>query len=254
MDDEQNEKVHSSIEEEKIEMKDKNRQLLESCQFVNFSLSIVSFPRISSIHTHTHTHMRDLSYVQTGALSQAYPIARGISLFGISVVSLVVPIQRSNFPAKIDIARTTRGHVVVAKPSSLFVARTRTIIANSAGFIALDALPSCSTFSSSGLSWIFHGNLAICIIERATFRESPCPRGRNITLEKRGRRHPFVGRNSRGFIRIIRVVEKFRMGCKGWEVEKEKKKKDEGDDEANTLHDVLYVGGLSLVWIDKSIL
>lgn len=44
------------------------------------------------------------------------------------------------------------------------------------------------------------------------------------------------------------------MGCKGWEVEKEKKKKDEGDDEANTLHDVLYVGGLSLVWIDKSIL
>lgn len=42
-------------------------------------------------------------------------------------------------------------------------------------------LPS-STFSSRGLSWIFHGNLAICIIERATFRESRCPRGRNITL------------------------------------------------------------------------
>lgn len=185
------------------------------------------FPSLAFLpYTYTHTYARNLSYVQTGALSQAYPIARGISLFGISVVSLVVPIQRSNFPAKIDIARTTRRHVV-AKPSSLFVARTRTIIANSAGFIALDALPSCSTFSSSGLSWIFHGNLAICIIERATFRESPCPRGRNITLEKRGRRHPFVGRNSRGFIRIIRVVEEFRMGCKGWEVEKEKKKKDE---------------------------
>lgn len=212
------------------------------------------FPSLAFLpYTHTHTYARNLSYVQTGALSQAYPIARGISLFGISVVSLVVPIQRSNFPAKIDIARTTRGHVVVAKPSSLFVARTRTIIANSAGFIALDALPSCSTFSSSGLSWIFHGNLAICIIERATFRESPCPRGRNITLEKRGRRHPFVGRNSRGFIRIIRVepvVEEFR----GWEKEKEKKKTKKGDDEANTLHDVLYVGGLSLVWIDKSIL
>lgn len=46
------------------------------------------------------------------------------------------------------------------------------------------------------------------------------------------------------------MAEEFRMGFKG----KQKKKKKKRDDEANTLHDVLYVGGLSLVWIDKSIL
>lgn len=49
-------------------------------------------------------------------------------------------------------------------------------------------------------------------------------------------------------------MEEFRMGCKGWEEKEGKKKTKKGDDEANTLHDVLYVGGLSLVWIDKSIL
>lgn len=64
----------------------------------------------------------------------------------------------------------------------------------------------------------------------------------------RGRKH------SVGSIRIIRVEPWWKNF--GWVLRgsKKKKKKKKRDDEANTLHDVLYVGGLSLVWIDKSIL
>lgn len=117
----------------------------DSYQFVNFSLSIISlelhFFVLIHTHTYTYTYTHNLSYVQTVHFRKHIRLHVELVSLGYQLSVSLFPIQRSNFPAKIDIVQTRgEGWYVVAKPSSR--SQTRTIIANSAGFIALD-VPGC---------------------------------------------------------------------------------------------------------------